>query len=132
MSINGVTSFRANNLETLMAEPPANPASVIASHSMEPDKYEKSESSAGKTVAKSLIGLGVVAATLGLLRGKVEMFQKIDLTKGMSGQDGFLAKTNYCVAKAGDFVNEYALKAWNWTKGLFGKGEKVANETQNK
>ncbi len=121
MSINSITSFRANNLEAAMAELPANVNTVIASRSIEPDTYEKSESSCGKTIAKSLIGIGIVAATLGLLRGKVEMFKKIDLTKGMSGQEGILAKANYCVAKAGDFINEYATKAWNGIKKIFGK-----------
>ena len=130
MSINNITSFKAQDFNTLIAEAPANSAAPIAARPIEPDTYEKSEGSAGKTIAKTLIGAGILAATLGLLRGKVQCFKDIDLTKGTADLN-FSGKMKYYVAKAGDFVNEYASKAWNGIKKLFGKGEDAAKKAEN-
>lgn len=131
MSINSVAAFRGEDLNVLMAQPPASCVDSIPARPMQPDSYEKQGSSTGAKVAKTALTLGVIAAGLGLLRGKVKAFQEIDLSKGFSGQDGIWGKCKFVIAKAGEFVNEYASKAWNKIKSIFGKPEKAAENSQN-
>lgn len=126
MNINSVTSFKGTDFNSLIAEPPASSLNPIAANPLEPDSYEKQGSSTGKKIAKTIVGLGVIAATLGILRGK--FLKDVELTKGFSGQTGFWGKTKFVIAKAGEFVNEYASKAWNKVKSIFGKGEKAAEK----
>ena len=129
MNVNSV-SFKAQDFNSYIAEDPKYTSTpTAAASSIKSDTYEKS-GSVGKTIAKTVVGLGVLATTLGLLRGKVETFQKIDLSKGMAGQEGIMGKAKFIIAKSGEFVNEYASKAWNGIKKLFGKNEDAAKEGQ--
>lgn len=102
MNIKGV-SFGNQDFNALIAEPPAtSPMAAAGMYEAEPDTFEKSGT--GKTIAKTVIGLGVLAGALALLRGKTEALSKIDLEAGLKAQEGIWAKTKFVAAKAGQAV----------------------------
>lgn len=127
MSINAVTSFRGQDLNSLIAQPPASSISPMAANPIEPDSYEKQGSSFGKKLGVTVLVLGALATALGVLHGKTEMFGKAISGQKWGEVSGIMEKGKWVVAKAGEFVNDYAVKAWNGVKKLFGKGEEVAN-----
>jgi len=120
MNINSV-SFGNQDFNALVAEPPTSGQIAAAGmYEEKPDSFEKSSSG---TVAKTVIGLGVAAAVLAALRGKVGTFSKIDLEGGLKAQEGITAKAKYVVAKAGQAVIDAAKKV----QGLFSKKAKLEN-----
>ncbi len=122
MSINSVTSFRGTDLNALVAEPPASSVEPIASKPLEPDTYEKQGSSTGKKVAWSAVTLAAIATTLGVLSKNGKLFNELLTDKPA---EGFLNKTKYYIAKAGEWLSEKAGigKLQDWVCGFFKKSE---------
>lgn len=121
MSINGV-SFQAQDLQTLINQKPTPGATIAATniYNTEPDSFQKSESSTGKKIAKTLLIGAAIAGGLAALRGKTEMFSKIDLEAGIKSQEGILNKSKYAIAKAGQAV----IDSYNSVKKILTNTEK--------
>ena len=122
MSINSVAAFKGEQLNALIAQPPASSINPVAAKPMAPDSYEKQGSSTGKKLAWTAVTLAAVATTLGLLSKNGKLFNEL-LTDNPA--DGFLNKTKYYIAKAGEWLSEKAGigKLQDWVCGFFKKGE---------
>ncbi len=120
--INGV-SF-GNDINALIAAQPSNstaPQDAIGAYCMhdECDKAEFSQSS-NKGV-KTIATLAVIAAALGLARGKMGAIKEIDLSKSLKDTEGFMGKVKWVIAQGGEGV----IKAAKHTKALFSKSAKL-------
>lgn len=113
--INGV-SFGAQDLNSLIAEPPANARAKTSAAAgiTDPinDRFEKSGSK-GKKVLKTVVSLAIIAAALAALRSKVGGLKTINLDTGLGEQKGVMAKGKYIIAKAG----QYVIDGFNYIKG---------------
>lgn len=127
-------SFGSKDFNALLAEPPASArANTVAAanvYDTASDSFEKKKSFTGKVVGAA-VKIGLVAAGLALLRGKIGAFKNVDLTNGIKGQEGILGKAKFAIAKAGD-VCINAFKAIKAKIPFIGKKADQAAETVTK
>ena len=128
MTINAITSFKGEELNLLVAQKVAytKDETPVAARPMQPDSYQKSGSSTGKKIAWTTAILLAGAATLGVLSKNGKLFNK--LLEEDAVVEGFVAKSKYYIAKAGDWLSEkaYIGKAWDTVKSWLPKAEKAA------
>ena len=118
LSVNPVSSVRfkggQQDMESYLSRPGA------YSNPVNPNvDSPKKKSSVGKTLLKLVLAAAVVA---GALYGLPKMFPKVfDAAKnldGLKGFDKYLSYTTTYIAKAGEGIGNYVLKAYNAVKNL--------------
>ena len=121
-------SFGSETVESLVGKEPTYSAGKpsAASRVYDDDRFERSSGSAGKTVGKVVIAAAVVAGALALLRGKVQTFKDVDLTKTMKDQEKFTGKVKFAVAKAGEAVINAGKYVYKHIPFIGKKGEAAA------
>ena len=121
-------SFGSETVESLVGKEPTYTAGkpAAASRVYDDDRFEKSSSSVGKTIGGIVITAAVVAGALALLRGKVQTFKDVDLTKTMKDQEKFTGKVKFAVAKAGEAVINAGKYVYNHIPFIGQKGEAAA------
>ena len=127
MSINAITSFKGQDLNSLIGEKVAytKDETPIAAGPIQ-DSYQKSGSSTGKKIAWTTAILLAGAATLGILSKNGKLFNS--MLEENAVVEGFVAKAKYWTAKVGDWLSEkaYIGKAWDTVKSWLPKAEKAA------